>query len=90
LLWEALKNAFEHDQSAARPAGSMACRKLIVFKHKDALGNAPAHKLFELVKIECTGKTEEEKKKPARAFSDYEVKIDKASVPAGVEAIEMV
>jgi len=28
--------------------------------------------------------------KPARAFSDYEVKIDKASVSAGVEVIEMV
>ena len=51
MSWEALKNAFEHDQSAARPAGSMACRKLIVFKHATALGNAPSHKLFDLVTI---------------------------------------
>ncbi len=85
LLWEALKNAFEHDQSAARPAGSMATRKLIVFKHKDALGNAPAHQLFDAVTI-----TRKDTSKPARAFADYEVKIDKAKVPASVELIEMV
>jgi len=40
FLWEALKNAFEHDRSAAR--GEMAARKLIVFQHDCALGNAPA------------------------------------------------
>jgi hypothetical protein len=27
---------------------------------------------------------------PAREFSDYEVKIDKAALPKGVEMIEMV
>jgi CRISPR-associated protein Csd2 len=90
LLWEALKNAFEHDQSAARPAGSMAVCKLIVFKHKDHLGNAPSHKLFELVTIERSGETQEEKSKAARAFTDYTVTIDKPGVPAGVELIEMV
>lgn len=84
LLWEALKNAFEHDQSAARPAGSMAAQKLIVFKHKDALGNASAHKLFELVKID-----RRDQSKPARAFMDYSVTVEKDKVPAGVELIEM-
>lgn len=71
LLWEALKNAFEHDQSAARPAGSMATRKLIVFKHKDALGNAPAHKLFDRVQIK-----RKDDSKPPRAYSDYAVTLD--------------
>lgn len=85
LLWEALTKAFEFDQSAARPAGSMATRKMIVFKHKDALGNAPAHKLFELVQIKRKDET-----KPARAFTDYQVKVDKANLPPGVELIEMV
>jgi CRISPR-associated protein Csd2 len=83
LLWKALQDMFEHDRSAAR--GLMATRKLIVFKHKDALGNAPAHKLFELVTIK-----RKDESKPARAFLDYEVKIDKAGVPQGVELIEMV
>ena len=39
---------FDHDRSAAR--GEMATRKLVVFRHNSALGNAPAHKLFERVK----------------------------------------
>ncbi len=48
LLFEALTNMFDHDRSAAR--GEMAARKLVVFRHNSALGNAPAHKLFERVK----------------------------------------
>ena len=49
LLFDALANMFEHDHSAAR--GEMASRKLIVFKHASALGNAPAHALFERVRV---------------------------------------
>jgi CRISPR-associated protein Csd2 len=84
LLWEALKNAFQFDQSAARPAGSMAARKLIVFKHATELGNAPSHKLFELVKIERKNSLQ-----PTRSFSDYELKIDRSGLPQGVELIEL-
>src|SRR3990172_9231702 len=50
LLWEALNNMFDHDHSAAR--GKMNARRLIVFKHESMLGNAPAHKLFELVTVQ--------------------------------------
>lgn len=84
LLWDALKNAFEFDQSAARPAGSMAARKLIVFKHDAELGKEAAHKLFERITVK-----RKDESKPARAFSDYDVKIDKAGLPPGVELIEM-
>jgi len=84
LLWEALINAFQFDQSAARPAGSMAPRKLIVFKHDKPLGNAPSHTLFERVKI-----GRKDPSKPPRAFSDYDVTIDWTNPPAGVELIEM-
>ncbi|MDI9611997.1 MAG: type I-C CRISPR-associated protein Cas7/Csd2 [Acidobacteriota bacterium] len=83
ILWEALKSMFEHDRSAAR--GMMATRKLVVFKHASALGNAPAHELFDLVKI-----SRNEMEKPARAFSDYSVVIDDANLPQGVELIELV
>ena len=64
LLWEALKNMFEHDHAAAR--GEMTMRGIYVFKHDSHLGNAPAHKLFELIKPELADKT-----KPPRNFSDY-------------------
>ena len=46
LFWEALKNMFDVDRSAAR--GLMSAQKLIVFKHDSVLGNAPANKLFDL------------------------------------------
>ena len=49
LLMEALVSMFEHDRSAAR--GEMAVRKLIVFRHDSALGNAPAHQLFDRVSV---------------------------------------
>jgi CRISPR-associated protein Csd2 len=81
LFWEALTNMFDHDRSAAR--GEMATQKLIVFKHNNELGNAPAHKLFDLVRIK-----KEDKDTPARAFSDYNVYIDLSAVPAGVELTE--
>lgn len=69
LFWEALENMFETDRSAAR--GLMSSRRLIIFKHPSKLGNAPAHKLFDLIKIE--NKTPE---KPARSFEDYTITID--------------
>lgn len=84
LLWEALANMFDHDHSAAR--GKMNTRKLIVFKHESALGNAPAHKLFELVTV----KRATEAAKPPRAFSDYEVILNRANVPAGVAVEERI
>lgn len=80
LFWDALKNMFDTDRSAAR--GLMSAQKLIVFKHDSVLGNAPANKLFDLVKIEkkCQG--------APRSFADYEVTIDGAV--DGVEIIEMI
>lgn len=84
LLWEAVKNAFQFDQSAARPAGSMAMRKLIIFKHNSALGNAPSQDLFDLVKVARAG----DGQMPARAFSDYTVDVKSDECPSGVEIIE--
>jgi len=80
LFWKALTDMFEHDRSAAR--GLMATRRLIVFKHKEALGNAHAHQLFDLVKVERADGSD----KPPRAFSDYKIVFDPATVPPGVSA----
>jgi CRISPR-associated protein Csd2 len=81
LLWDALTNMFEHDRSAAR--GLMSTQKLIVFKHDSALGNAPAHKLFERVAI-----TRNDPSRPPRDFSAYTLTIDRRGLPEGVEIIE--
>ena len=82
LFWDALKNMFDVDRSAAR--GLMSAQKLIVFKHDSPLGNAPANKLFDLVKVKkvCDG--------APRSFSDYTVTIDKAGLPANVTVEELI
>lgn len=82
LFWDALKNMFDVDRSAAR--GLMSAQKLIVFKHDSVLGNAPANKLFDLVKVEkkCEG--------APRKYGDYKVIIDKDNIPSGVTIEEMI
>lgn len=77
LFWDALKNMFDVDHSAAR--GTMCPRKLIVFKHDTELGCAPSYQLFDLVKV-----TQKDPTKPARSFNDYEVDVDKEQCPSGV------
>jgi len=85
LLFTSLENAFQFDQSAARPAGSMNPRALLVFKHDTALGAAPSHKLFDLVSIAKKPEVE-----VPRAFSDYEISIDEAALPQGVTLIRRI
>ncbi|EEX36426.1 Uncharacterized protein predicted to be involved in DNA repair [Vibrio metschnikovii] len=81
-VWKALEMMFEHDHSAAR--GEMVGRSLIVFKHENALGNAPAHKLFERVTVE---RLNGEEGTPAAAFSDYKINFNAEGLDAlGVEA----
>ncbi len=83
LFFDALKNMFDVDRSAAR--GLMSAQRLIVFKHDSVLGNAPANKLFDLVRVQRTDKTA-----PARSFADYEVTIDKEHLPTGVTIEELI
>ncbi|HUG26115.1 type I-C CRISPR-associated protein Cas7/Csd2 [Piscinibacter sp.] len=80
LLWDALVNMFDHDRSAAR--GEMATRGLYVFRHDNALGRAPAHVLFDRVRVSRAGGD-----KPARQFGDFRVELDEVGVPAGVQLI---
>jgi len=84
LFWQALMMMFDHDHSAAR--GKMSARKLIVFKHDSVLGNAPAHKLFDLVKVARAT----DASAPARSFSDYAVSVDTTGLPKGVSLEEKI
>lgn len=80
LFWDALANMFEHDRSAAR--GQMSTRKLIVFKHESNMGNAPAHKLFDMVQAQPTTQ-------PVRDFAQYTVTVPaQSAMPQGVTVIE--
>ncbi len=82
LFWDALKNMFDVDRSAAR--GLMSAQKLIVFKHDSMLGNAPANKLFDRVTVEkkCNG--------APRQFTDYSITVDDKNLPTGVTIEEMI
>jgi CRISPR-associated protein Csd2 len=81
LVWKALGNMFDIDRSAAR--GLMAARRLFVFKHSSALGEAPAHRLFESVKAKL-----KEGVIAPRSYDDYVVSgPDAASLPPGVELL---
>jgi CRISPR-associated protein Csd2 len=93
LLLEALTSMFEHDRSAAR--GEMSTRKLVIFKHDNALGSEPAHALFDRVRIgrNIDGQFRVidrslDNYPPARTYSDYVVEIDRENMPTGVEIIE--
>lgn len=83
LLWDALKGMFEHDRSAAR--GEMISRKLVVFEHESRLGNAPAHSLFDRVKV-----TRSNPSRPPRGFADYSVIVDGANLPSGITLQDMI
>ncbi len=80
LLWKSIINMFEEDHSAAR--GKMCMRKLIVFKHENALGNSPSHILFDKIKIE-------EKNPVPRCFDDYSIAVDE-NMPEGVEMLQKI
>lgn len=98
LLWDALCNMFEHDRSAAR--GQMTSRKLIVFRHASALGNAQAQALFDRVRVDRVYQsTAHEIGLPdyhsrtgnwpaARSWADYAVRIDRECLPDGIEILE--
>ena len=82
LLWQAILNMFELDHSAAR--GNMSVRELIIFKHDSELGNAPAYKLFDLVKA-----TRKDGVTAPRGYSDYIISVDESNLPDGVTCIRM-
>ena len=76
LLFKALEQMFEHDRSAAR--GEMSTRGLYVFKHDSELGNAPAHSLFERLKVK-----QQVPGDVARSFDAYSVLFDEKSLSVG-------
>ena len=95
LLFDALRDMFEHDRSAAR--GEMTTRSLVVFRHASALGNARAQDLFRRVtahrnhhgSILPIGDTKLDNAPPARSFDDYAIQLDRAGLPDGIEMLDM-
>ncbi len=82
LLWKAIQNMFEVDHAAGR--GKMAVRNLIVFKHESELGDAPAYKLFDAVKVKRISDD-----MPPRSYADYVVTVDEAAIPEKVSVFKL-
>ena len=76
LFFQAMQRMFDLDRSAAR--GLMSLRGLHVFQHSTALGEAPAHTLFDGVLTPAIGGAA-----APRKFSDYTIAVAD-SLPAGV------
>lgn len=73
LFWLAMSRMFDYDRSAAR--GEMVLRETYVFTHENKRGNAPAHKLLELIRPAKVG--------TPREFSDYGP-VEVGAMPQGV------
>lgn len=82
VLCDGLLAMWDFDRSAAR--GLMGTRALYAFRHRDPLGNARSHALFERVSAKRADLA-----KPARSFSDYRLELDRASLPEGVEVFDL-
>ena len=81
LLWQALEMTWDHDRSAAR--GEMACRGIYIFTHDSKLGNAAAHRLFDLVKSPPSAK------EAPRSFDDYTISSPPDGPLPGFEGVQM-
>jgi len=91
ILFEAIMNMYEHDRSASKGQMSVIS-PLIIFKHvgtdsdseqrvrQSKLGCAPAHKLFELVKVQ-----RKENVEVPRSYKDYIATVNLDAVPNGVD-----
>lgn len=82
LFWQALVNMWDLDRSASR--GLTACQEVFVFSHDTALGNAPAHKLFDQIEV-----SRDHGSGVPRAFSDYQVATANG-LPPGVTLTRLV
>lgn len=77
LLWDAFQNMWDLDHSASR--GQLALRGLYVFSHERKLGNAPAHQLFDRVRVRRNPEVV-----TPRSFGDYQVEVPDGNLPEGV------
>ena len=68
LFFQAVQRMFDFDRSASR--GLMCVRGLHVFQHSTALGEAPAHVLFDRIVSKPLGR-----EAAPRAFDDYKANI---------------
>jgi CRISPR-associated protein Csd2 len=76
MFWRAFTIMFEHDRASGR--GEVALRGLYVFSHADKFGSAPAHELFDRIRVTPVSQ-------PPRSYADHKIEIpDSADLPSDV------
>ena len=69
-----------------------------MFRHASALGNAPAHRLFERVNVrrvidgESVDLRDSRARElpPTRAYADYTVHVDAGDLPNGIDIVDRI
>jgi CRISPR-associated protein Csd2 len=85
LLWEALWKGFDNDHSASR---HIRPRGVYVFTHSNAQGNAPSHRLFEMLKIELKKELQQQERSPSQ-FRDYDIALPSGTLKLGNDEIHI-
>ena len=85
-LWEALWRGFDNDHSACR---HIRPRGVCVFTHSNARGNAPSHRLFDMLKIELKKELKDEGRAPSQ-FSDYDKRLPSESLNIGADTVSII
>ena len=77
IFWTALQSVWDVDRSANR--GMLALRGLYIFSHDNALGNAPAHRLFDRIVpvLKMSGSI-------PRHITDYTIEVNEMALPDGI------
>lgn len=84
-LWEALWKGFDNDHSASR---HIRPRGVYVFTHACARGNAPSHRLFDMLKVNLRDEVRDNGGSPSQ-FNDYNVFLPSGGLQVGSQAVEI-
>jgi CRISPR-associated protein Csd2 len=85
LFWEALWKGLDNDHAAIR---HIRPRGVYVFTHCNPRGNAPSHRLFDMLKIALTDEVKNEDRSPSQ-FSDYKITPPEGTLKVGEVAIQI-
>jgi CRISPR-associated protein Csd2 len=74
LFWFSILKMWDVSKTSSK---NLALQTMIVFTHDNPLGDAPTHKLFDLIKIKAN-------KENPRSVHDYDISFNQDDVPEGV------
>ena len=86
LFWEALWKGLDNDHSAIR---HIRPRGVYVFTHCSPRGNAPSHRLFDMLKIALKEDVKKEDRSPSQ-FSDYKITLPEESLKIGEDEVKII